>query len=299
MHGLGLPLTVLRPVAFMELMTTGFFPVSTWHLMPKLMGADRPVWWIGVEDLGAIAACAFADPDRFIGSDLPLATDIRSIAECRETWREVTGRRPRSVPMPQWLFERFVGTDLTTMWRWLRTADIDVDPAQTRAILPTASEVRGVARAPPGSAKPTNVLIERSAGQIPPPVAGHAERCHGGGDDEETDGAGPAVQRLGLPIDKSQVSASTPPMIKECEPGRTRSRRVRACRGNRSPGRMSSPSRFRGARSADASEQLLGAGAVGRPIWLAHRLSQPSVDRLQVGLEAASLRARQHRCRGR
>ena len=144
MHGLGLPLTVLRPVAFMELMTDrGFFPpVSTWHLMPKLMGADRPVWWIGVEDLAAIAACAFADPDRFIGSDLPLATDIRSIAECRKIWREVTGRRPRSVPMPQWLFERFVGTDLTTMWRWLRTADIDVDPAQTRAILPTASAVR-------------------------------------------------------------------------------------------------------------------------------------------------------------
>src|ERR1041385_5851859 len=39
-HALGLPLTVLRPMAFMELMTDkDFFPqVSTWSLMPKLMG---------------------------------------------------------------------------------------------------------------------------------------------------------------------------------------------------------------------------------------------------------------------
>jgi hypothetical protein len=35
--------------------------------MPKLMGADRPVLWLCVDDLGAIAARAFAEPDRFIG----------------------------------------------------------------------------------------------------------------------------------------------------------------------------------------------------------------------------------------
>ena len=145
MQSLGLPLTVLRPVAFMELMSDrGFFPqVSTWYLMPKLMGADRPVWWICVDDdLGAVAARVFADPDRFVGADLRLAADIRSNVECRQIWREVTGRPPRFFPMPKWLFERFVGTDPTTMWRWLRTAEIDVDPAQTRAILPTASGVR-------------------------------------------------------------------------------------------------------------------------------------------------------------
>jgi uncharacterized protein YbjT (DUF2867 family) len=141
---LRLPLTVLRPTAFMELMTDkGFYPpVSTWHLMPKLMGADRPVAWIAVEDLGAIAARAFADPDRFIGMDVKLIADVQSIAECRRIWREVTGRPPRRFPMPVWMFERFVGTDLTTMWRWLRTADFDLDTTATREILPTASTVR-------------------------------------------------------------------------------------------------------------------------------------------------------------
>ena len=40
---LGLPLTVLRPMAFMELMTDKkFFPaVAAWHIMPELMGSER------------------------------------------------------------------------------------------------------------------------------------------------------------------------------------------------------------------------------------------------------------------
>jgi uncharacterized protein YbjT (DUF2867 family) len=63
---LSLPLTILRPMAFMELMTEKkFFPaVATWHVMPRLMGAARPVGWLCVDDLGAIAAQAFADPQR-------------------------------------------------------------------------------------------------------------------------------------------------------------------------------------------------------------------------------------------
>jgi uncharacterized protein YbjT (DUF2867 family) len=143
-RALGLPLTVLRPMAFMELMTDKGFvpPVSTWSLMPKLMGQDRPVGWICVDDLGAIAARAFAKPDRFVGAELGLTADVQSIAQCRQIWSEVYGRPPRRFPMPVWMFRRFVGSDLTTMWRWLRTAQFDIDPAPTRGLLPTALTVR-------------------------------------------------------------------------------------------------------------------------------------------------------------
>lgn len=139
----GVPLTVLRPMAFMELMTDKAFypPVSTWHVMPKLMGENRPVSWLCLDDLGAIAARAFASPETFVGADLSLASDLRSIADCRDIWRRVTGRAPRAFPMPVWAFERFVGDDLTTMWRWLATADVSVEPAETRRLLPTASTV--------------------------------------------------------------------------------------------------------------------------------------------------------------
>ncbi|PRX48537.1 uncharacterized protein YbjT (DUF2867 family) [Prauserella shujinwangii] len=141
---LGLPCTVLRPMAFLELMTDRRFfpPVSTWYLMPKLMGEDRPLGWIGTDDIGAVAAKVFADPDRFAGAELPLLADVRTIGECRALWHEVTGRAPRRFPMPVRLFERVAGTDLTTMWRWLRTADLEFDPEPTRRLLPAARTVR-------------------------------------------------------------------------------------------------------------------------------------------------------------
>jgi uncharacterized protein YbjT (DUF2867 family) len=143
-RALGVPLTVLRPMAFMELMTDkGLFPpVSMWSLMPKLMGQDRPLGWICVDDLGAIAARAFAEPARFVDAELSLASDVQTIAQCRQIWSEVYGRPPRRLPMPVWMFRRFVGSDLLTMWRRLRTAQLDIDPTPTRSLLPTALTVR-------------------------------------------------------------------------------------------------------------------------------------------------------------
>jgi hypothetical protein len=113
---LDLPATILHPTAFMELMTEPKFfpPASVWHLMPKLMGPARPVGWLTVEDLAVIAAI----------------------------WREVTGRPPRRFPMPRWLFERFAGTDETTMWQWLGANEVDVDTGPTLTIHPEALTVR-------------------------------------------------------------------------------------------------------------------------------------------------------------
>lgn len=144
LEALGIPLTVLRPMALMELMTDKdlFPPVSTWYLMPKLMGGDRPVPWLCADDLGAVAARAFAEPDRFAGADLELASDVRTLDECRELWRALSGRSPRRFPMPVWLFRRFVGEDLLLMWRWLRTHPVEVDPAGTLALVPSARTVR-------------------------------------------------------------------------------------------------------------------------------------------------------------
>ena len=146
MKGLQLPLTILRPMALMELMTEKkFFPnVGTWHVMPKVMGLSRRLPWLCADDLGAIAAKAFADPDRFVGQDLVLASDVQSLEECRAIYREVLGRNPPHFPMPVWLFKRFgfVGRDLMTMWRWLQTGEVALDTAPTRALHPEALTVR-------------------------------------------------------------------------------------------------------------------------------------------------------------
>jgi uncharacterized protein YbjT (DUF2867 family) len=72
MEALGIPLTILRATAFMELMTDkAYYPAaSTWHLMPKLMGAARPIGWISVDDLGIIAAKVFGASDQFSNARL-------------------------------------------------------------------------------------------------------------------------------------------------------------------------------------------------------------------------------------
>ena len=141
---LGLHLTVLRPMAFMELMTDkGYYPsLAVWHVMPKLMGPERPIGWLCTDDLGAIAARVFADPATWGGRVLGLASDVQSIEQCRAVWRDVKGREPRGVPMPTWLFERFAGTDLTTMWRWLRGNQIDLSTKTVFSLLPEARTVR-------------------------------------------------------------------------------------------------------------------------------------------------------------
>jgi uncharacterized protein YbjT (DUF2867 family) len=140
---LGLATTVMRPMAFMELMTDkDFYPqVSVWHVMPKLMGWNRTLPWLAADDVGAIAAAAFADPNRFVGVDVALAGDLMNLDECRQIWAE-SGHAPRGFPMPVWLFERVAGKDLPTMWRWLRTGDVPLDTGPTRAIHPGARTVR-------------------------------------------------------------------------------------------------------------------------------------------------------------
>jgi uncharacterized protein YbjT (DUF2867 family) len=151
-RSLGLPLTVLRPMAFMELMTDKdlYPPVTAWHLMPRLVGEDRPLPWLSAEDLGAIAARVFGDPTTYVGTDLGLAADVRTLTQCREVWRDVTSRSPRRIPVPVWLFERFVSPDLTRMWRWLAThdleSDLEDDVTQTRSIHPGAETVEEFVR---------------------------------------------------------------------------------------------------------------------------------------------------------
>jgi len=141
---LSLPLTILRPMAFMELITdSSYYPMaSTFHIMPKLMGADKKVVWLAVDDLGAIAARVFAAPDKYIGQDLKLTSDLQSINEVRALYQQVMGKKPPHFPMPEFMFRMFTGDDLIIMWKYLRTATLDITPESTLAILPKAHTVR-------------------------------------------------------------------------------------------------------------------------------------------------------------
>jgi uncharacterized protein YbjT (DUF2867 family) len=142
LRALDLPLTVLRPTAFMKLMTDrAFYPAAgVWHVWPGIAGWDFRVPWISCHDLGVVAATAFADPERFVGTVLELAAEYRSLDGCRRAYARVTGRPPRHVPMPLWLFRRFT-PDTVRLWRSLAEQPPVVDVERTRAVHPAASTV--------------------------------------------------------------------------------------------------------------------------------------------------------------
>jgi len=143
MTSLGLPLTTLRPLAFMELMTDpSYYPNVIWSIWPKITSGDRKIPWISVQDVGVIAAKAFGNPAEFMGKDFVLSADAQSLNEYRAIYKEVKGKYPARFPMPMFLFEKFVGKDVPRMWRWLRTHTVNLDTSQTRQIHPEVMDVR-------------------------------------------------------------------------------------------------------------------------------------------------------------
>lgn len=121
MRDLALPVTVVRPGPFMELMTAKeFFPaLAAWGVMPKIVGWETPLPWTAVVDIGTAVANAFDDPDTWIGRDIQLISDVRSMRDCQRIFRTEMGKKPFGVPLPVSMFNRMAGPEMVEMWRWL------------------------------------------------------------------------------------------------------------------------------------------------------------------------------------
>jgi uncharacterized protein YbjT (DUF2867 family) len=117
---IGLPATVLRPTLFMEDLTQmKYAPPVWWGTVRRVIGPDTRVLWVAVDDVGAVAAKVLAAPAPFIGRELTLAGDYRSITEAREIFRAVDGKVPLAIPLPVWIWRRFINADLPPLWEWL------------------------------------------------------------------------------------------------------------------------------------------------------------------------------------
>lgn len=136
---IGQPATILRPTIFMEDLTEKqYVPPANWGMFRKIVGDDRPIHWVSVEDIAAVATKVFLDRERFVGQRLSLASDRLSIAQARTVFETVDGKRPFAFSMPVWMFSRLVSDDLVQMWKWLAQNELDADVAATRGLLPEA-----------------------------------------------------------------------------------------------------------------------------------------------------------------
>lgn len=121
MRDLGLPFTIVRPTPFMELMSEKeFYPaMATWGAEPKIVGWDLPIPWVAVHDLGKAIANIFDDPEKWIGRDVSMCGDIKTLGEGLAIFTAVDGKKPARIPLPIRLFEKIAGDEFTAMWKWM------------------------------------------------------------------------------------------------------------------------------------------------------------------------------------
>ena len=126
--GIGLPYTILRPVFFMqnwewtrEMILGGTFA--------QPFDPDKAFQQVAVEDVGAFAAMAFENSDRWVGREVDLAGDEQTMPEIAETFGRVIGREVEYYQVPWDQFEKQMGEEYAVMYRWFNEVGYEADIA--------------------------------------------------------------------------------------------------------------------------------------------------------------------------
>jgi uncharacterized protein YbjT (DUF2867 family) len=121
MRAIGLPFTILRPAPFMELLTEKEFfpPLAVWGAQIKILGWDASIPWVSVRDIGLAVANIFDNPETWIGQDIELFGDIKTMRQCQQVFKAVDGKKPLRISLPLGLFQKMAGEEFILMWRWL------------------------------------------------------------------------------------------------------------------------------------------------------------------------------------
>ncbi len=95
---IGLPHTILRPVAFMENLEWKRARISNGTLESWGVRQDKRAQLIAVDDVGAIAEIIFSNPREYLGTTLEIAGDELTELEQAEILTRVVGRRVKPEP---------------------------------------------------------------------------------------------------------------------------------------------------------------------------------------------------------
>jgi len=134
---LGLPATMLRPVAFME----NYYveQVEIGILKGKLrdpVRADKPYQTIAADDIGGFVALAFKNPREFIGLDLEIAGSELTNAEAAKVFSRVLGKPVKFQQLPMPLVRLFLGIEFYQMFRWFNAEGFRADIPELRRRYP-------------------------------------------------------------------------------------------------------------------------------------------------------------------
>jgi len=136
LRGLGLPLTVVRPVYFFENFGGwSLQPADDGYSMAMPLSPDRPLQGVACDDIGAFVAMAFADPAAWVGREFELAGDERTLPAYAEAIAADIDARVDYVQVP-WEALREQSEDLYRMFDFFAREGYAADIAALRADYP-------------------------------------------------------------------------------------------------------------------------------------------------------------------
>ncbi len=136
LRGLGLPLTIVRPVYFYENFGGwALQPSGDGYTMAMPLSPDRPLQAVAADDIGAFVAMAFADPAAWVGREFELAGDERTLPDYAAAVSAARGVGIEYVQVP-WEGLRERSEDLYRMYDFFQREGYAADIAALRAEYP-------------------------------------------------------------------------------------------------------------------------------------------------------------------
>lgn len=116
---LELPVTTLRPVFFMENFNTFSAPVEADGKLTLTMAMkpETKLQMITVDDIGAITAIVFNNPDEYIGKEIEIAGDELTMPQVAEAFAKKTGKETTFNELPMEVM-RANSEEFANMFQW-------------------------------------------------------------------------------------------------------------------------------------------------------------------------------------
>lgn len=125
--GRDLPMTVVRPVYFMQNIAFGLGEEVTAGRLPMPLDPDVTLALLDAGDIGRVVAMAIADPERFVGETIEIAGDDLTLAEIAEALTAATGDEVEPVYLDLEDYRGMAGDELADMYAWFNAVGYDID----------------------------------------------------------------------------------------------------------------------------------------------------------------------------
>jgi uncharacterized protein YbjT (DUF2867 family) len=136
LRGLDLPLTVVRPVFFFENFAGwSLRPTDGGYTLSMPLSPGRTLQGVAVDDIGAYVAMAFLDPTEWVGREVELAGDERTLPEYAAAIGERLRMPVRYVQLP-WEALREQSEDQYRMFKFFDRVGYQADIGALRARYP-------------------------------------------------------------------------------------------------------------------------------------------------------------------